>query len=63
MPCHMRHRRGAMRYAMSRAHTHERPRGNGLRLHNQRLPKMGKLNVALLRYLSKEDFRVLTAVS
>lgn len=24
---------------------------------------MGKLNVALLRYLTKEDFRVLTAVS
>ena len=24
---------------------------------------MGKLNVALLRYLSREDFRVLTAVS
>ena len=24
---------------------------------------MGRLNVALLRYLSKEDFRVLTAVS
>lgn len=24
---------------------------------------MGKLNVAILRYLSKEDFRVLTAVS
>ena len=24
---------------------------------------MGKLNAALLRYLSKEDFRVLTAVS
>ena len=26
-------------------------------------PGMGKLNVALLRYLSREDFRVLTAVS
>ena len=24
--------------------------------------KMGKLNVSMLRYLSKEDFRVLTAV-
>lgn len=24
---------------------------------------MGKLNVTILRYLSKEDFRVLTAVS
>ena len=24
---------------------------------------MGKLNVAILRYLNKEDFRVLTAVS
>ena len=25
--------------------------------------KMGKLNVTLLRYMQKEDFRVLTAVS
>ena len=25
--------------------------------------KMGKLNVAILRYLSSDDFRVLTAVS
>lgn len=24
---------------------------------------MGKLNVAMLRYLTREDFRVLTAVS
>ena len=28
-----------------------------------RQTSMGKLNVALLRYLSREDFRVLTAVS
>lgn len=27
------------------------------------LDRMGKLNVALLRYLSREDFRMLTAVS
>ena len=27
------------------------------------LDRMGKLNVALLRYLSREDFRILTAVS
>ena len=25
--------------------------------------KMGKLNVSLIRYMSKEDFRILTAVS